>query len=116
MNLTGEELVKVIRACKSANVESLKIGEVEIKFKLDLMPKNYGQSALNASENVNHDLSSKDEGNTQLSLLNTKEASPNSENQQNNKEEDPFEDELSLALSDPLAWEEKALSLAEGNA
>jgi hypothetical protein len=31
-NLTGEDLVKIIRTCKSARVSRLKLGELDVKF------------------------------------------------------------------------------------
>lgn len=91
MNLIGDDLVKIIKACKTAKVSELKIGDIEIKFsesdKASFKPKSF--------ENLPNDLESYsglDESATEVEPPKNKE-----------------DDDENLLLMDPSEWEKQAM-------
>lgn len=97
MILNGEELVKVIHACKQAKVTSLKLGDLEVQFSLTTKQK----TEIEKVPSVNLDLNTSD---NELPSQNFTEAEK--------KMLSEFDKQLEmedLVVSDPTEWERQAL-------
>ena len=102
MKLSGEDLVKIIKSCKSANVSHLKIGDIDISF--DGKARNKSKTLETSSDDL---LLKADDTNKQLVLT---ELSNEAQSEREKNESDiSFDEDLNLILNDPTEWERRAM-------
>src|SRR5690554_317033 len=101
MELTGADIVKIIKACKEAGVKTLKLGEIEVHFS-DLKHKQIIPPGFEKPEVIKVDFSENSKDISEAPV-------PHIERNTNLNPEEEFDDD-ELMFNDPLEWERRQMN------